>query len=176
MLTQRGVGSRPTSGYDSAVPDPSGSGRVDMLTSPVAAARAADATGAWVKSKREMYLIRGSVGIRRRIKKNKNIGTLLYYMSAPSWTLINDGIFQTHTFPSWVSEASIGAVLQPRRHNSNKQHAPLQHKWTFQRSYTPWMIGTPACVPPFSTCDTPGIWSHPHPEAHKVLLIFNNSI
>ena len=34
----------------STVPDPSGSGRVDMLTSPVAAARAAVATGAWVKS------------------------------------------------------------------------------------------------------------------------------
>ena len=33
----------------STVPDPSGSGRVDMLTSPVAAARAAVATGAWVK-------------------------------------------------------------------------------------------------------------------------------
>ena len=37
-------------------------GRVDMLTSPVAAARAAVATGAWVKSKHDMYLIRGSVG------------------------------------------------------------------------------------------------------------------
>ena len=47
----------------STVPDPSGSGRVDMLTSPVAAARAAGgATGAWVKSKHDMYLIRGSVG------------------------------------------------------------------------------------------------------------------
>ena len=32
-----------------------------MLTSPVAAARAAVATGAWVTSK-HMYLIRGSVG------------------------------------------------------------------------------------------------------------------
>ena len=39
------------------VPDPSGSGRVDMLTSPVAAARAAVATGAWVESKHDMYLI-----------------------------------------------------------------------------------------------------------------------
>ena len=38
------------------------SGRVDILTSPVAAARAAVATGAWVKSKHDMYLIRGSVG------------------------------------------------------------------------------------------------------------------
>ena len=54
--------------------DPSGSGRVDMLTGPVAAARAVVATGAWVKSKHDMYLIRGSVGayalflpIRRRI-------------------------------------------------------------------------------------------------------------
>ena len=46
----------------STVPDPSGSGRVDMLTNPVAAARAAVATGAWVKSKHDMYLIRGSVG------------------------------------------------------------------------------------------------------------------
>ena len=45
----------------SIVPDPSGSGRVDMLTSPVAAARAAVAPGAWVKSKHD-YLIRGSVG------------------------------------------------------------------------------------------------------------------
>ena len=33
-----------------------------MLTSPVAAARAAVATGAWVKSKHDVYLIRGSVG------------------------------------------------------------------------------------------------------------------
>ena len=48
--------------YTASMPDPSGSGRVDMLTSPVAAARAAVATGAWVKSKHEMYLIRGSVG------------------------------------------------------------------------------------------------------------------
>ena len=47
----------------STVPDPSGSGRVDMLTSPVAAARAAVATGAWVKSK-HMYLIRASVGVQ----------------------------------------------------------------------------------------------------------------
>ena len=46
----------------STVPDPSGSGRVDLLTSPVAAARAAVATGAWVKSKHGMYLIRGRVG------------------------------------------------------------------------------------------------------------------
>ena len=43
--------------------DASGSGRVDMLTGPVAAARAAVATGAWVKSKHDMkYLIRESVG------------------------------------------------------------------------------------------------------------------
>ena len=41
----------------STVPDPSGSGRVDMLTSPVAAARAVVAAGAWVKSKHDMYLI-----------------------------------------------------------------------------------------------------------------------
>ena len=46
----------------STVSDPSGSGLVDMLTSPVAAARAAVATGAWVKSKHDMYLISGSVG------------------------------------------------------------------------------------------------------------------
>ena len=45
----------------STVSDPSGSGRVDMLTGPVAAAQAAVATGAWVKSK-HMYPIRGSVG------------------------------------------------------------------------------------------------------------------
>ena len=38
----------------STVPDPSESGRVDMLTSPVAAARAVTATGAWVKSKHDM--------------------------------------------------------------------------------------------------------------------------
>ena len=55
--------------------DPSGSGRVDVLTSPVAAERAAVATEAWVKSKHDMYLIRGF----RRVfthppedKKNKN--------------------------------------------------------------------------------------------------------
>ena len=41
----------------STVPDPSGSGRVDMLTSPVAAARAVVATGAWVKSKHDMYQV-----------------------------------------------------------------------------------------------------------------------
>ena len=46
----------------SNVPDPSGSGRVDMLTGPVAAARAAVVKGAWVKSKHDMYLIRESVG------------------------------------------------------------------------------------------------------------------
>ena len=46
----------------STVSDPSGSGRVDMLTLSVALARAAVATGAWVKSKHDMYLIRGSVG------------------------------------------------------------------------------------------------------------------
>ena len=33
------------------------SGRVDMLTSPVPAARAAVVTGAWVESKHDMYLI-----------------------------------------------------------------------------------------------------------------------
>ena len=33
------------------------SGRVDMLTSPVPAARAAVATGAWVESKHDMYQI-----------------------------------------------------------------------------------------------------------------------
>ena len=41
--------------------DPSGSGQVDMLTGPVAAARADVATGAWAKSKHDMYLVRGSV-------------------------------------------------------------------------------------------------------------------
>ena len=35
---------------------------IDMLTSPVAAARVAVATGEWVKSKHDMYLVRGSVG------------------------------------------------------------------------------------------------------------------
>ena len=44
-----------------SVSDPSGSGQVDMLTGPVAAARAVVATGAWAKSK-HVYLIRGSVG------------------------------------------------------------------------------------------------------------------
>ena len=53
---------RTSPGVISTVPDPSGSGRVDMLTGPVAAARAAVATGAWVESKHDMYLIRGSVG------------------------------------------------------------------------------------------------------------------
>ena len=53
-----------------------------MLTSPVPAARAAVATGAWVESKNDMYLIHSivevSVGaqasfvpIRRRLKKEK---------------------------------------------------------------------------------------------------------
>ena len=46
----------------STVSDPSGSGGVDMLTGPVAAARAVAATGALVKSKHDMYLMRGSVG------------------------------------------------------------------------------------------------------------------
>ena len=46
----------------STVSDPSGSGRVDMLTGPVAAARAVVATGAWAKSEHDMSLIRGSVG------------------------------------------------------------------------------------------------------------------
>ena len=45
----------------SSVSDASGSGRVDMLTGPEAAARAVVATGAWVKSKHGMYMIRGSV-------------------------------------------------------------------------------------------------------------------
>ena len=64
------------------------SGRVDMITSPVPAARAAVATGAWVESKHDMYLIHTrhvsdtyvevSVGvqalflpIRRRLKKER---------------------------------------------------------------------------------------------------------
>ena len=46
----------------STVSDPSRSGRVDMLTGPMAAARAIFATGTWVKSKHDMYMIRGSVG------------------------------------------------------------------------------------------------------------------
>ena len=56
------------------------SGRVDMLTSPAPAARAAVATGAWVESKHDMYVsdtyVEVSVGaqalflpIRRRLKK-----------------------------------------------------------------------------------------------------------
>ena len=57
----------------STVPDPSASGRVDMLTSPVAAARAAVATEAWVISKHDMYLIGGTAPIRWRIEK-KRIG------------------------------------------------------------------------------------------------------
>ena len=43
------------------VSNPSGLARFDILTGPVAAARAV-ATGAWVKTKHGMYLIRGSVG------------------------------------------------------------------------------------------------------------------
>ena len=46
----------------STVPDPSASGRVDMLTIPVAAARVAVATGARVKSK-HIYLIPGYVEV-----------------------------------------------------------------------------------------------------------------
>ena len=49
-------------GAISTVPDSSGSGRVDMLTRPVAASRAAVATGAWFKSKHDTSLLRGSVG------------------------------------------------------------------------------------------------------------------
>ena len=45
----------------STEPDSSESGPVDMFTSPVAAARAAVAAGAWVKSE-HVNLIRGSVG------------------------------------------------------------------------------------------------------------------
>ena len=55
------------------MPGPSGLGRVDMLTSPVAAARPAVATGEWVKSK-HMYLIRGSVVVNTSdegLKKKK---------------------------------------------------------------------------------------------------------
>ena len=75
------------------VPDPSGSGWVDILTSPAAAAQAAVSTGAWVESK-HMYLIRGSVGalflpISRMIEKKKkknNAGCILissrYYRHA----------------------------------------------------------------------------------------------
>ena len=77
------------------------SGRVDMLTSPVPAARAAVATGAWVESK-HMYLIHTyvevSVGaqalflpIRRRLKKEKEKSVvyrstwyLVRYMQAPN--------------------------------------------------------------------------------------------
>ena len=58
-----------------------------MLTSPVAAARAAVATGAWVKSKHDMYLIRGSVGaqalffpIRRRIREKKKEDRVISYL------------------------------------------------------------------------------------------------
>ena len=79
----------------STVPDPSGSGRVDMLTSPVAARRAAVATGAWVKSK-HMYLIHGKCGSLSDIfthppedlkkKKKKKIGTRERYCSTPKAT------------------------------------------------------------------------------------------
>ena len=72
-------------GYLHPVPDPSGSGRVDMLTTPVAAAWAAVTTGAWVKSKLDMYLTRGCVGawtfflsIRRGIKKKKRWHAIFY--------------------------------------------------------------------------------------------------
>ena len=64
----------------STAPYLSGLGRVDMPTRPVAAARAAVATGAWVKSTHDMNLIRGSVGaqalclpISRRIKGGKKV-------------------------------------------------------------------------------------------------------
>ena len=72
--------------YNGCCPSYVARGRVDMLTNPVAAARAVVATGAWVKSKHDMYLIRGSVGaqalflpIRRRIKKKgKNKRSHMY--------------------------------------------------------------------------------------------------
>ena len=59
---QHGTHYNDSSSTTATAVDPSGSGRVDMLTRPVAAARAAVATGAWVKSKHDMNLIRGSVG------------------------------------------------------------------------------------------------------------------
>ena len=60
-----------------------------MLTSPVAAARAAVATGAWVRSKHDMYLTRGSVGAsalflthppedEKKEKRKKKLSILLY--------------------------------------------------------------------------------------------------
>ena len=62
--TGKGISNRlPKLSITTSVHDPSGPGRVDMLTTPVvAAARAVVTTGAWVKSKRYIYLIRGSVG------------------------------------------------------------------------------------------------------------------
>ena len=61
--------------------DPSGSGRVDMLTSPVAAARAVVATGAWVKSKHDciwyvkvwepkLYFYPSAGGFKKKKKKS----------------------------------------------------------------------------------------------------------
>ena len=70
------------------------SGRVGMLTSPVPAARAAVATGAWVESKHDMYLIHTSkcgslalfLPIRPRMKKEKRQSTwyLVQCMQAPN--------------------------------------------------------------------------------------------
>ena len=57
----------------STVSDPSGSGRVDMLTGPVAAARAVVATGAWVESKHDMYLIRANIFAHPPEDKKKKI-------------------------------------------------------------------------------------------------------
>ena len=53
------------------------------------------------------------------------------------------------------SKASIRAVQQ--RHNTNEPRNAHMH--------------TNACVPPFSTCDTPDISSHPHPEKEPCIII-----
>ena len=62
----------------STVSDPSGSGRVDMLTSPVAAARAVVATGAWVTSKHmcliwelKFYFYPSAGGFKKKKRKKK---------------------------------------------------------------------------------------------------------
>ena len=71
------------------------SGRVDMLTSPVPAARAAVATGAWVEPKHmyvsdtyvEVWELSLFLPIRRRMKKGKrekHTWYLVRYMQAPN--------------------------------------------------------------------------------------------
>ena len=91
---------------------------IDMLTGPVAAARAVVATGAWVKSKHDMHLICGSVGalflpIRRRITKKKKKNRRTHTPTPPNKTLRPfgaSGVPTAHFLPL----AAVGNTIMPR--------------------------------------------------------------